>query len=48
MNNKGKEEKDTKGFVKTPNKRKVGHRGNKNPGEGTRKDDNSFHILAEK
>jgi hypothetical protein len=48
MNNKGKEEKDIEGFVKSPNKRKVGHRGIKNPGEGARKDDNNFQILAEK
>jgi hypothetical protein len=37
-NNKGKEEKDTNDFVKTPNKRKVGRRGNKTLGEGTKQD----------
>ena len=48
MNNKGKEKKDTEGFVKAPNKRKVGCKGNKNPGEGEIKYDNNFHILADK
>jgi len=48
MNNKGKEEKDIEGFVKAPNKRKVGRcRGNKNPREGAIKDENNFQILVD-
>jgi hypothetical protein len=36
----------TQGFVNISNKRKEGRKGNKNTRETTKKDENSFHILA--